>query len=133
MQTTRDPARGRRLAAFADTAGFPVVIRGLASGVAIERTVQVRSVTDGLQAAADWAKLVASFCDAATHVVSNTGVIPATPSKRSTLWRTTTWRRHASPRCSSPRRTRGGVRGRDGVTLLPCELVRRNGRCCATL
>ena len=73
VQTTRDPERARRLAGFADPAGFPVILRGLRDGMRDERTVQVRSVREGLSAAGDWDRLVDLTVGAATHIVSNTG------------------------------------------------------------
>ena len=73
VQTTRDPERARRLAGFADPAGFPVMLRGLRDGMRDERTVQVRSVREGLSAAGDWDRLVDLAVGAATHIVSNTG------------------------------------------------------------
>ncbi|VXC61697.1 hypothetical protein [Sphingomonas sp. 8AM] len=75
VQTTDDPVRARRLAAFADPAGFPVIVRGLEDGVAVEREVRVRSVTGGLQAHADADALRALLIRPATHIVSNTGDI----------------------------------------------------------
>ncbi|RYD26933.1 MAG: mannitol dehydrogenase family protein, partial [Lysobacteraceae bacterium] len=61
VQVSDDPLRARRLAAFDNVAGFPVVIRGLEGGVPVERTVQVRSVVRGLAAAHDWSELCALF------------------------------------------------------------------------
>jgi tagaturonate reductase len=128
VQVSDDPLRARRLAAFDDVAGFPVVIRGLEGGVPVERTVQVRSVVRGLAAAHDWSELCALFVGKVSHVVSNTGdhgySIP--PEDRIAL------ADDQSPR-SFPailiallhRRWRfGGV----GVTFLPCELVAGNGQ-----
>ncbi|TCP86008.1 tagaturonate reductase [Sphingomonas sp. PP-CE-1A-559] len=127
VQVSDDPVRAQRLAAFDDAAGFPVVIRGLEGGVPVERTVQVRSVVQGLAAAHDWSELCALFVGQVTHVVSNTGdhgyMIP--PEDRITI-------ADDRPPRSFPaillallhRRWRfGGA----GVTFLPCELVAGNG------
>ncbi|MEJ8631715.1 hypothetical protein P0F65_22015 [Sphingomonas sp. I4] len=73
VQTTDNPERARRLAGFADPAGFPVILRGLRNGQRDERTVQVRSVREGLSAAVDWDRLVTLATTAVTHIVSNTG------------------------------------------------------------
>lgn len=124
VQTTRDAGRARRLDAFADPAGFPVVVRGIVGGSPAERTVRVRSVVRGLQASDDWSSLTHIMCREATHVVSNTGdtgyeVVEGDEDP------------HAPPR-SFPamlcellhRRWRTGGAG---ITMLPCELVPRNG------
>ncbi|MFN3776309.1 mannitol dehydrogenase family protein [Sphingomonas parapaucimobilis] len=127
VQTTRDPERARRLAGFADSAGFPVILRGLRDGTRDERTIQVRSVREGLSAAGDWDRLVDLAVGAVTHIVSNTGDSGyAIPDEDRTV----------------PAHDQGSVSfcgmltellhrrwqaGRAGVTLLPCELVVRNG------
>ncbi|KTT95756.1 D-mannonate oxidoreductase [Sphingomonas yabuuchiae] len=127
VQTTRDPERARRLAGFADPAGFPVILRGLRDGARHERTVQVRSVREGLSAAGDWDRLVDLAVGAATHIVSNTGdsgyAIPdadrtppvhgQVPASFCGMLTELLYRRWQA--------------GRAGVTLLPCELVVRNG------
>lgn len=113
VQTTDDPVRARRLAAFADPAGFPVIVRGLESGAAVEREVRVRSVVGGLQAHADADALRALLAGPATHVVSNTGdvgfeggaLVAILLAGLSARWQA------------------GGA----GLTVLPCELVSRNG------
>lgn len=127
VQTTGDAERARRLEAFADPAGFPVILRGLENGVPVERTVRVRSVTGGMQAARDWDALVATIRDRATHIVSNTG---------DTGYRVTDADRAIRDDGAAPgsfvaillatlhaRWRTGG----DGPTMLPCELVSRNG------
>jgi tagaturonate reductase len=127
VQTTNDPERARRLAGFADPAGFAVILRGLRDGWRDERTVQVRSVREGLSAATDWDRLVTLATNAVTHIVSNTGdtgyAIPEpdrAPPGDGTVpasfcgMLTELLHRRWSAGCS-------------GVTLLPCELVARNG------
>jgi len=125
-QVTDDEARSRRLSAFADPSGFSVIVRGVEKGRRIEKPIIVRSVVDGISARRDWRKLVALFVSSVTHVVSNTGAIgfdsidverPPTPDQ-------------------PPNGFIGMIvqllynrwkAGRDGVTFLPCELVRTNG------
>ncbi len=127
VQTTRDPVRARRLAAFGDPAGFPVIIRGSQAGVPVERTVQVRGIVGGLQAATDWPALVALVRDTATHIVSNTGDsgyrvddadrmiadVDAAPVSFPAMLVALLYARWQA--------------GGGGLTILPCELVRRNG------
>lgn len=127
VQTTRDPERARRLAGFADPAGFPVILRGLRDGARHERTIRVRSVREGLSAAGDWDRLVELAVGAATHIVSNTGDSGyAIPDEDRT----------APAHGQVPKSFCGMLTellhrrwqaGRTGVTLLPCELVVRNG------
>ncbi|CAM3123129.1 MULTISPECIES: mannitol dehydrogenase family protein [Sphingomonas] len=127
VQTTRDPERARRLAGFADPAGFPVILRGLRDGQRDERTVQVRSVREGLSAAGDWDRLVELAVGAATHIVSNTGdsgyaipdddrTAPAKGQVPASFCGMLTELLHR-------RWQAGGA----AITLLPCELVVRNG------
>ena len=127
VQTTRDPERAKRLAGFADPAGFPVILRGLREGAPFERTVTIRSVREGLSAAAQWDRLTRLAVEEATHIVSNTGdsgyqvpdsdriapdegEVPVSFVGMLTELLHCRWRAGGAP-----------------VTLLPCELVARNG------
>lgn len=127
VQTTRDPERARRLAGFADPAGFPVILRGLRDGTRDERTIQVRSVREGLSAAGDWDRLVDLAVGAVTHIVSNTGDSGyAIPDEDRTA------PAHGQAPVSfcgmlTELLHRRWQAGGAGVTLLPCELVVRNG------
>lgn len=127
VQTTSDPERARRLAGFADPAGFPVILRGLRDGAPYERTVMVRSVREGLSAAQDWTRLTGIAEQAVTHIVSNTGdsgyrvpdgdrTPPAPGDVPASFGGMLTELLHA--------RWQGGGAP---VTMLPCELVARNG------
>jgi len=127
VQTTDNPERARRLAGFADPAGFPVILRGLRNGQRDERTVQVRSVREGLSAAVDWDRLVTLATTAVTHMVSNTGdmgyaiaepdrAAPGDGMVPASFCGMLTELLHRRWRADHP-----------GVTLLPCELVARNG------
>lgn len=130
VQTTRDPARAGRAAAFGAAGGYPVRIRGRgADGAVIERETQVRSIVRGLHAADDWTALRAVFDRSATYVVSNTGDAGyrvAEDDRVPALLQT-----DEAPR-SFPaillvllhRRWRSGGAP---ITLLPCELVQGNG------
>ena len=126
VQTTRDPVRARRLKGFADPDGFPVILRGQKGGQREERTVRVRSVRDGLSAALEWSRLV-TLAAQATHVISNTGdqgyaipdsdrIAPDEDIAPTSFCGMLTELLH--------RRWRGGGAP---ITLLPCELVARNG------
>ncbi len=127
VQTTRDAGRARRLAAFSDPAGFPVIIRGLENAAPVERRLQVRSVTAGLNAARDWRALETLFETSVTHIVCNTGDrgYEVAPEDR------------RPPADGEPPASFCGIllallhrrwrAGAQGVIVLPCELVSRNG------
>ena len=128
VQTSGAPERAGRVAAFNDPAGFPVRIRGLENGTAVDRTVQVRSVTRGLSTATDWPEVVRTAVEDAEFIISNTAdagyampddagfdlqaVAEAPPSFPQKLLVALAARHRA---------------GRPGLTLFPCELVDRNG------
>jgi len=73
VQTSGDASRSRRLAALAAPEGYPVRIRGLANGQAVDETRTVTSVRRCLSAATDWAEVVRVFVEEAEFVLSNTG------------------------------------------------------------
>lgn len=128
VQASNSSDRSGRVAAFGRPEGYPVIVRGLMEDRAVERQIMVRSVDSGLSAAANWPALMRLFVADAAIVVSNMGDggyqidaidrsellrdarVPASfPGKLTKLlhhrWRT----------------------GGDPLTVLPCELVNRNG------
>jgi tagaturonate reductase len=123
VQTSGDPSRAGRLAALAVASGFPVVIRGLADGIPIVREVRVRSVARALTTGTDWDEVTRVFVEEAQIVLSNTGdrgyMVPegdrldpvpqSFPMKLLALLLS---------------RYRSGGRP---LTILPCELITRNG------
>lgn len=123
VQTTGAPERAARLAALAAPGGYPVIVRGRKDGNDIDRKQQVTSVARTLSAAKDWEVVRKIFCDEVEVVLSNTGdtgymvgsddlagAVPASfPGKLLAL---------LHDRFAANRR---------GLTLLPCELVSRNG------
>ncbi len=130
VQTTRDPARAGRAAAFGAVDGYPVRIRGRgADGALIERETQVRSVVRGLHAADDWTALCAIFERSATYVVSNTGDAGyrvAEDDRVSTLLQTDE-PPHSFPAMLLVLLHRRWRAGGTPITLIPCELVQGNG------
>ncbi|MGU3422904.1 mannitol dehydrogenase family protein [Methylobacterium sp. D54C] len=129
IQTSGAVDRAGRVAAFGAPGGYPVIIRGLEGGTPIDRTVTVTSTDRGLSAVADWAKVVDLVAQEAAYLVSNTGdtgyaiaeadrgpgllaLTPPTsfPGKLTVLL-------HAR-----------WLAGGRPLTVLPCELVNRNGR-----
>ncbi|MFH6786136.1 MULTISPECIES: mannitol dehydrogenase family protein [Methylobacterium] len=129
VQTSGSPSRAGRVAAFGAPGGYPVVIRGLENGRAIERRVTVTSIDRGLSATTDWDAVTALFVDEAEIVLSNTGDTgyALAAADRGGGWIA------AAPPASFPaklaqllyRRWQAGGRP---LTVLPCELIHRNGR-----
>jgi tagaturonate reductase len=129
VQASGSADRAGRVAAFGAPEGYPVIIRGVENGVAVDRQVTVTSVDSGLSAARDWAELSRLFAEEAAYVVSNMGdtgydvadadrgpqllggAVPSSfPGKLTALLH----HRWAA--------------GGQGLTVLPCELVNRNGQ-----
>ena len=67
------PERAGRLSALAAPDGFPMIIRGLADGVEIDRTQNVTSVARALSTASDWEEVRRIVAEEAEFLVSNTG------------------------------------------------------------
>jgi tagaturonate reductase len=128
VQASGSADRAGRVAAFGRPEGFPVRIRGIVDGAASEREVQVRSVDRGLSASADWEAIKALFASEAGIVISNMG---------DSGYR-------VAPEDETPVLLSGGVpvsfpgkltallhhrwiAGGAPLTVLPCELINRNG------
>jgi tagaturonate reductase len=123
VQTSGDASRAGRIGALSAPEGFPVIIRGLEDGKPVERELRVRSVSRSLSTQANWEEVTRTFVEEARVVLSNTGdkgyalvdgdmvdgVPRSFPMKLLALL-------HA--------RFRGGGMP---LTILPCELISRNG------
>lgn len=123
VQTSGDASRAGRIGALSAPKGFPVIIRGLEDGKPVEREVHVQSVSRSLSTATDWNEVRRIFVEEARVVLSNTGdkgyalmegdgldgVPRSFPMKLLALL-------HA--------RFHGGGMP---LTILPCELISRNG------
>lgn len=123
-------AAGRaRLQAFSDPAGFSVIIRGLEAGQTVDHTIQVKSVGRGLDAEADWPELTRIVVDEAEFILSNTTesgfAVPA--SLVLDLTGTTTSAPPSFPAKLLALLAARFAAGRSGLTILPTELVGRNG------
>lgn len=123
------PSGRSRLQAFNDREGYPVIIRGLEAGEPMERRIQVRSIVRGIDAEADWADLTRIFVQEAAFVISNTTEAGfAVPhGLRLDLTRPS----DAAPP-GFPARLLALLAVRflsdaPGLTILPTELVGRNG------
>lgn len=72
VQTTGNPASAGRVAALAAGGGYPVRIRGLRGGQAVDEEVTCRAVKEALQADAAWAALREAMATDVRVIVSNT-------------------------------------------------------------
>jgi tagaturonate reductase len=131
VQTTDDPRSAARVAALAAGRGHEVRIRGLARGQAVDELRHCRSVRAAMRTSTDWAAVRREFAGAALQVVvSNTGdagwrlddaddaqaLAPGAPAPR------------AFPaKLLVALHDRWQARPGSALTLLPCELVARNG------
>lgn len=131
VQTTDDPRSAARVAALASGQGHEVRIRGLVHGQPVDERRHCRSVRAALRTSTDWAAVRREFRDDTLQVVvSNTGDVG--------------WRLDAAdgvqalahgadaPRAFPAKllvalHDRWQARPDAALTLLPCELVARNG------
>lgn len=128
VQASGSTERAGRVAAFGRPEGYPVIVRGMVEGQPSEETIQVTSVDQGLSASAHWEILKDLFAREAAFVVSNMGDAG--------------YRVAAEDR--GPALLAGGVpvsfpgkltallhhrflNGGAPITVLPCELINRNG------
>jgi tagaturonate reductase len=131
VQTTGDPRSAARVAALATGRGHPVRIRGLANGRPVDELRHCHAVRTALRTATDWPSVRQEFAaDTLQVVVSNTG---------DAGWRLddTDGPQALAPQAAAPRafpakllvalHDRWQARPEAALTLLPCELVARNG------
>jgi tagaturonate reductase len=128
IQTSGAPERAGRLAAFSDPAGFPVIIRGIEDGKPIERREMVKSVSRGLSTARDWNAIIDLFADEADIILSNTGDAGYAVAQSED----SAGLNPETPLASFPGKLAQLLyarwqRGGRALTILPCELVNRNG------
>ncbi|HJV68758.1 mannitol dehydrogenase family protein [Ideonella sp.] len=130
VQSTGNPASTMRTQAMARAEGFPVVVRGLAGGQPVEVRKTCRSVREAFHAASDWRAVRERARGPVQVIVSNTGDSGwalASEDAAGLLADT------AGAPASFPAKLlvllhdRWLVRPGAALTLLPCELVSRNG------
>lgn len=123
VKTTSSPVSRARIASFAQGTSFPVHIRGLENGVRINSIHEVKGVVDGISARTDQEALRTCFLAAGT-VISNTGdkgfALPDTPKPTLDDWKT-------FPELLTALLKERFAAGAAPITVLPCELVSRNG------
>ncbi len=130
VQTTDRPDGAARIAALAQGGGYPVRIRGLSGGARIDRTVQCTSVREAWQASRHWPQLREAVGRGTVRViVSNTadsGYLLDDRDGPQAL-------QAEAPPHSFPAKLLVLLHGRwqtapeVPLTLLPCELIERNG------
>lgn len=130
VQTTASPISSARLRALARPEGFDIIVRGLEDGAPVVTSKTCRSVRAALDARHQWDQVRAEFRDSVRVAVSNTGDAG--------------WQLHPADDAglladdapapqSFPAKLlvllhdRWRARPHDALTLLPCELVPRNG------
>jgi tagaturonate reductase len=130
VQTTGNPASTKRTQALARDGGFEVIVRGLSGGRPVETRTTCRSVREALHAAADWHAVRERVRGPVQVIVSNTGdngwaLEPQDGPQLLT--------QAAAAPASFPAKLlvllhdRWQARPGAWLTLLPCELVSRNG------
>ncbi|SON56653.1 Altronate oxidoreductase [Hartmannibacter diazotrophicus] len=72
VQSSGDPARRLRLEALAAPGGYPVIIKGLENGEAVQREVRVTSIVRALTTESDWPEIVRIAVEEAEIILSNT-------------------------------------------------------------
>jgi tagaturonate reductase len=130
VQTTGQAASVARMQALARAQGYPVIVRGLVDGMPMERHETCHSVQEALDARAQWPAVRARMGGPVRVIVSNTG--------------DTGWLLDAAdgPECLAAQAAapnafpakllvlvhdRWQAQPQAPLTLLPCELVSRNG------
>lgn len=128
VQTTSSAESARRISAFTQAGGYPVIVRGRANGQVIDAEQKVTSVTQALQASRDWPTIRAGVATTVQVIVSNTGdrgYQLSTEDHRGLIDSDT-------PPVSFPAKLVVLLHARyqagaAPLTLLPCELVVSNG------
>ncbi len=130
VQTTGNPVSTRRTQALARAEGFEVIVRGLADGQPVEMRRTCRSVREAFHAGVDWQAVRERARGPVQVIVSNTGdggwALSAADGAA-------LLDRAAPAPAGFPAKLlvllhdRWQARPDAGMTLLPCELVSRNG------
>jgi len=130
VQSTGNPASTTRTQALARAQGFEVIVRGLAGGQAVEMRKTCRSVREAFHAPSDWRAVRERVRGPVQVIVSNTGDNgwALAPQDGAALLGEA-----AAAPASFPAKLlvllhdRWQTRPGGWLTLLPCELVSRNG------
>jgi tagaturonate reductase len=128
VQSTDSAQSAGRVAAFNQPGGYPVRIRGRQDGKAVERELQVTSITCALQANRDWARIREQVVNTVRVIVSNTGDLgyQLAPEDHAGLLDLDVAPRSFPAKLLVLLHARY-LSGGAPITLLPCELVANNG------
>lgn len=123
VQTSARPEGKVKAAALARQNSYPLQIKGLRGGVPVEEQISISCIAGCMVAQDEWGQLTQHFIDTAQWVVSNTGDSGYQVADDSSL---------AAVPTSFPGKLTKLLRarflaGKAGLTLLPCELISRNG------
>lgn len=120
--------RAGRVAGLADAAGYPVRLRGLQNGRAVDDLVQVRAVRAALTLPQDWALVRGLFAADTDAVISNTGDTgyAEMPDDVSALTDPTLCPAGFPARLTALLMARW-LAGGAALTVYPCELISGNG------
>lgn len=130
VQSTSNPASAARVAALAGGAGYPVRIRGLAGGERVDRTVPCTAVKEAVQADAQWPQLRDAFVRDVQLVVSNTadrGYQLDDTDSAALLAAGSPAPRSFPAKLLVLLHGRWQANAQAPLSLLPCELIEKNG------
>jgi len=129
VQTTTNPESARRIEALNSGEGYPVIIRGLANGKAIDETHQARSVSGAYSAHTDW-QAIRALATQVQVILSNTGdkgfELDASDDA-SLLSETDRLPKSFPAKLLALLHHRWLVNPEAPLSIFPCELISRNG------
>lgn len=129
VQTTRSAESAARVAALARCEGYPVHVRGVSRGVAVDLQLRGEAVHEALGADTGWARVRALARDAQV-IVSNTGDsgFQLDPRDDGSLLGDPAWVPRSFPaKLLALLHARWQARPEAMLSIYPCELVARNG------
>ncbi|MDK4704507.1 mannitol dehydrogenase family protein [Rhizobium sp. CNPSo 4062] len=128
VQVSDASSRSGRVAAFGNPEGYPVIIRGMSDGHAVDRIVQVTSVDRGLSAVEHWEELSRLFAEDAEFVISNTGETGYKTWPEEDRFGTNGQVPRSFPAKLAALLVRRWQASGRPMVILPCELMTGNGR-----
>ncbi|MFB2565670.1 mannitol dehydrogenase family protein [Rhizobium sp. IMFF44] len=128
VQVSGASSRSGRVAAFGNPGGYPVIIRGMSDGHAVDRIVQVTSVDRGLSAVEHWEELSRLFAEDAEFVISNTGETGYKTWPEEDRFGTNGQVPRSFPAKLAALLVRRWQASGRPMVILPCELMTGNGR-----
>lgn len=130
VQTTDNPRSSRRTQALARPEGYPVIVRGLRDGQPVDETLTCHAVVEALQAARDWPRVRALMRGPIRVLLSNTGDSgwqPVAGDGPAALGAAAAAPGGFVAKLLVLLHDRWQAQPDAPLTLLPCELVSRNG------